>query len=464
MPETPSTRGRATIRTPASDNTKRTDDSRSPSWSPERTPDVRPTTGASVTFGDQEQWNDYDTFSPESRPMTGVSRPTTGKWTDMSSRAMTPHTPGHLSRKDSGWTARTTGTAHTTATHTSDYSAWGMYSEGFAESEPPESWRDKVLEAWRVPQLWSTQMRSDTHKHLEDCTLLRVNAQTARDGPYRHRICVEEADDVWAPHLYLYVFPTHPEGSVAKGIARRYVLDRAEEPHRSRLRWERDAKPQTRDTEPSWCAPRGAFKSFFALPEPQPGLPEFHVDWTSAPDRYMVSTEYRPAAAWLRCFRFFAYKATKFHLLERVWPHGSELTTSYRLVAGHACPVNAHWRCLFAFFAFDSCVPNANQYTVQQSVDGYDRLRVGMTASIRPGEWDPNDLKFYAYDVPVPGTAKFSVQYRVRDGTNMECEQNRLSIDHAVGPWVEKFVFYGYPAPTIELEAPQDEELYEASA
>ena len=78
----------------------------------------------------RDQWGDYDTFSPESRPMTGVSRPTTGKsrpWTGgsemtrMSSRAMTPHTPGHLSRKDSGWTARTTGTAHTTATHTSDY-------------------------------------------------------------------------------------------------------------------------------------------------------------------------------------------------------------------------------------------------------------------------------------------------------------------------------------------------------
>ena len=40
---------------------------------------------------------------------------------------------------------------------------------------------------------------------------------------------------------------------------------------------------------------------------------------------------------------------------------------------------------------------------------GMTDLRVGMTASIRPGEWDPNDLKFYAYDVPVPGTAKFSV-------------------------------------------------------
>ena len=62
-------------------------------------------------------------------------------------------------------------------------------------------------------------------------------------------------------------------------------------------------------------------------------------------------------------------------------------------------------------------------------------------------------------DVVVYGTGfKKSYQYLDR------LLQNRLSIDHACGPWVEKFVFSGYPAPTGELEAPQDEELYEASA
>ena len=300
-------------------------------------------------------------------------------------------------------------------------------------------------------------MRSDTYKHLEDCTLLRVNAQTAREGPYRHRISIEEADDVWAPHLYLYVFrstrravwPRASRGATCS-TARKNRIDRdyggsATPSPKQGTRSRAGALLEVNSNHSSRCRSRNrACRSSTSTGRPHPiGRGQ--------------STEYRPAAAWLRCFRFFAYKATKFHLLERVWPHGSELTTSYRLVAGHECPVNAHWRCLFAFFAFDSCVPNANQYTIQQSVDGYDRLRVGMTASIRPGEWDPNDLKFYAYDVPVPGTAKFSVQYRVRDGTNMECEQNRLSIDHAVGPWVEKFVFYGYPAPTIELEAPKDE-------
>jgi len=449
-------RGRSALRTPGSGAS-----SRSPSWSPER-----PTTG--VAF--DESAFDFRPMTGASRPATGVERPWTGgSEMTRTSRAITPHTPGRLSRKDSGWTAQSggrSGTAHTTATATTEqtYSSWLM-SEGWAESEPPESWRDKVLERWTIPPDWRTQMRSTTHEHLEDCTLVRVNAQIARNAPYRHRITLEEGDAEYAPHLYLYVFPTKPIGSVANGIARKYVLDRAEEPHRSRLRWERQEKPQTRDTEPSWTAPRGDFRWFYALPEPQPGLSELHVDWTSAPDRYMISREHRPAAAWLRCFRFFAYTATKFHLLERVWPQGSELSTSYRLVSGHMCPVEVHWRCLFAFYAFDCPVPNANKYSVQQSADGYDRLRVGMTPSERPGEWFSNDLAFYAYDVPVPGTARFSVQYRIRDGTNMECEQNRVSItDNAFGAWVEKFVFYGYPAPVVELEPPSESVQYEASA
>jgi len=136
----------------------------------------------------------------------------------------------------------------------------------------------------------------------------------------------------------------------------------------------------------------------------------------------------------------------------RTWPAGAPLSFSYRLVPGHCCPVEPPWRCAFAFFAFDHQVPGANRYAVQASSEGLSRLRVGMTASDR-GEWAEDALAFYAHDVPIPGTARFNVQYRVRDGTNMECEQNRVSIDNALGPWIEKFCFYAYPAPTVELEA-----------
>ena len=55
------------------------------------------------------------------------------------------------------------------------------------------------------------------------------------------------------------------------------------------------------------------------------------------------------------------------------------------------------------------------------------------------------------------------MQYRVRDGTNMECEQNRISIDNALGSWVEKFCFYAYPAPTVELDADDGASLNDRS-
>ena len=54
---------------------------------------------------------------------------------------------------------------------------------------------------------------------------------------------------------------------------------------------------------------------------------------------------------WLRCFRFKAYNASKFHLLERRDP------LSYRVVRAYHMPLEAGWRCLFAFYAFDEIVP-----------------------------------------------------------------------------------------------------------
>lgn len=104
----------------------------------------------------------------------------------------------------------------------------------------------------------------------------RSYAGEARPNRYRQRFSKDEADEAWAPHLYLYVFPTPPNSAAAAGAARRYLLERAEEPHRSRLRWDRDEKPQARDTT-KWFPPRAEFRGFYALPEPMPGLSECHV-------------------------------------------------------------------------------------------------------------------------------------------------------------------------------------------
>lgn len=324
----------------------------------------------------------------------------------------------------------------------------------FADDEPDESWlswRSEVLKYWCLPEAAVIRADSGTDRLRESANLIRLNIQAARSEPYRQRFTALEADNHWAPLHYLFFFRE------AKPYTYRYILERAEEPHRSRIRLDRDRKPQARDIT-SWKAAQSKPEFIFAYPERMPGSVECSVDWTSAPDRYaVVIGNRRPEAAWLRCFRFFAYPATKFHFLERVWPTGSAISRSYCLVAGHLCPIWPNWYCLFAFFAFDTPVPCANRYTAQASEEGAcPRMRVGMTPSFR-SEWQSkNSHVFHAFDVPVPGSARFDVQYRVRDGSNAEMEQNRISIAQTGicdgGVWLSKFAFYAHPAPTVDLE------------
>ena len=117
--------------------------------------------------------------------------------------------------------------------------------EGHESLTTQQAWREEVLGEWRVPPDWSTHFYSrDGVKYVKDCTLVRMNVQESVYGPYRMRFTRLETDDQWTPLLYLYVSPKALEG----GSGRRYVLERAEEPHRTRIRWEHDEKPQSRDT------------------------------------------------------------------------------------------------------------------------------------------------------------------------------------------------------------------------
>ncbi|KAJ8603089.1 hypothetical protein CTAYLR_006660 [Chrysophaeum taylorii] len=328
-----------------------------------------------------------------------------------------------------------------------------MIRADYSEAQTVEtvvSWRSVVLERFRVAPPAVIRPDSGLNMLQESARYLRLNVHEASEAPYRQRFTTLEADgDNWKPVMYVYVFRDATEN------AHRFVLERAEEPHRSRVRCERDRKPQARDIT-TWHPPRSsAPDSFWAYPERLPGTSEYAVDWTSAPDRYAITRATRPAAAWLRCFRFFAYPARKFHVLEREWPPGSPLTRGYRLVANHTCPTDPPWRCLFAFYAFATNVPCTNRYTVQAAADddGYARIRVGMTPSHRDDWQHHRDDVFYAHDIPVPGAARFFVQYRMRDGSNAEWEQNRIAIDEAGGGlWVDKFAFYAFPAPFVQLD------------
>ena len=62
---------------------------------------------------------------------------------------------------------------------------------------------------------------------------------------------------------------------------------------------------------------------------------------------------------------------------------------------------------------------------------------------------------FCGFDVPMPGTARFSVDYLTGNVNSREnvAEQTRIFADDTWEPWIEKLFFYAFPAPTLLLEA-----------
>ena len=261
--------------------------------------------------------------------------------------------------------------------------------------------------------------------------LVRLNIQEA-ENPYRQRFTFAETSgsDDWRCVASVFVFGEPVD------FARKYVIERADDPERSRLRWSEKKSPQSRDVA-AWRE----VGVFYAYPERMQGCEPLSVDWTSTPDRYkIIFDEQRPEASWLRCFRFFAYRATKYHFLR----HRTE--EAYKLLEN--CP--PYYKCLLSFFAFDGPVPNTNRYVAQSTEDPPKaRLRLGMTKS-EESHWT-EELSFFAFDVPIAGTARLSVQYRTRDAKDKGCEQNRITVDDTVGggPWKHKFTLFVFPAPDL---------------
>ncbi|CAN0209322.1 unnamed protein product, partial [Hapterophycus canaliculatus] len=59
---------------------------------------------------------------------------------------------------------------------------------------------------------------------------------------------------------------------------------------------------------------------FFAFPLVVHNSHAHHVDWTSGPDRYQITQSAEPEWGWSRLFTFFAYAASKYHVLETTEP------------------------------------------------------------------------------------------------------------------------------------------------
>ncbi|CAM9311861.1 unnamed protein product [Pylaiella littoralis] len=388
------------------------------------------------------------------------------------------------------------------------------------------SWRDQVLSVFQVPQVVSEAVGRAGSAHIWPRTVAgrpsRLERWDAAD-PYREHFATGEAwrqeHPEFEPKLFFYAFDTAVEH------VERYWVEEAEAPYRCRL--QRKGLKFSRDIA-KWCA-RAAVKrknngsgrsgakvdagdelngdecwesggggggsdsggggsggdggdgggdgaGFFAFPLVVHNSRAHHVDWTSGPDRYQITHGAEPEWGWTRLFSFFAYAASKYHVLETT---DAPLAQKARMkdliymrnmfvVKGNFLTPEPGWKCVLAFFAFDNDVPGSNRYYIEEKDEPHLRTRVGMEASCR---WEARH-NFAAFDVPVPGSCALDVHYTIRstDSLNPYPEQCRISLKARRDPWgawEQKFKFYAFPAEHVllspDLEGSDTHDVYSGS-
>ncbi|CBN74550.1 hypothetical protein Esi_0030_0042 [Ectocarpus siliculosus] len=370
-----------------------------------------------------------------------------------------------------------------------------------AESSISSSWRDEVLVGFQVPQEVSEAVGRAGSAHIWPRTvdgrpsrLERWDVLKASD-PYREHFSTGEAwrleHPEFEPKLCFYAFDTAVEH------VERYWVEEAEAPFRCRLQrdglkfsrdiatWEARAPAKKNDNDKGnsgvgspggdldgdehWGGEGvggdgrgggvggdggggnggGDGAGFFAFPLVVHNSHAHHVDWTSGPDRYQITQDSEPEWGWTRLFTFFAYAASKYHVLET-----TQAPLAQKIVKGNFLTPEPGWKCVLAFFAFNDMVPGSNRYYIEEKDEPHLRTRIGMEASCR---WDARH-SFAAFDVPVPGSCALDVHYTIRstDSLNPYPEQCRISLKDPWGSWEQKFRFYAFPAEQVLLSPELD--------
>ena len=276
--------------------------------------------------------------------------------------------------------------------------------------------------------------------------LVRINVLEAQE-PMRHKISVplgnpgDEANEYWHPVFAFYAFADEMP------YTQPFTIEKRREPYGNRVKQEKN--PQARDlTKWENLEP---IMGFHAYPEPLPQSSEFSLDWSSGPDRYMVSQLPRPQLGWLRCSRWFGFQAAKYHVCQAEIVHDRRPTICYRIINEFSMPLEEGWKCIFAFYAFTEQLQGTSKYFVQEQFEPHQRLRVAAEPTFTKGWLDA--CTFCAWDVPMPGTTRLSVQYLAASAETRTqvVAQSRIHYRDPYDPWLHKSFFYAYPAPTLHF-------------
>jgi hypothetical protein len=192
-----------------------------------------------------------------------------------------------------------------------------------------------------------------------------------------------------------------------------------------------------------------------------PGTCDLYSDFCDLPDRYFLSSSQDPELGSRRQYRFAAYTATQYFILEkRVFSEqlaaegGWGLT--YTIERGPIVTGLKGWRLIGSFFGFDHQLSGSSKYTIYRRPDPFPRMLIALDNILRAEEWD-SSLQFYAFDIPVPGTILYTLQHCLRSINSAEASipRHRLTTEFPKNPWEFRMNIYVFPAALEDCNCDQ---------
>ena len=92
-------------------------------------------------------------------------------------------------------------------------------------------------------------------------------------------------------------------------------------------------------------------------------------------------------------------------------------------------------------------LPGANKYRIYKREDPFPRMMIAIGSIERAEQWTC-DMEFYAFDIPLPNTTAYTVQYCCRSiySTAATVPRHRFTNDDVRNPWEFRMTIHVFPA------------------
>lgn len=301
-----------------------------------------------------------------------------------------------------------------------------------------------------VPRSWTgPSMQIVFHGHPSPSKFLQIYVLEC-ENIRRQAVTIhtENEDENWKTKLLFFAFESLMPSTVE------YELAYTDDQYRTRLTSSKCGQ-KARCDQTKWYPFQDNYtmSRFYTYPMKVRDCTQFHVDFEVNPDRYFIETSEKVEWKKHRCFSFSAYKGAKFHVLECKEPESYKIIEGFSIKRKDELGNNYNdalkWKCILAFYAFKDRAPGSQEYFIQESFEPHYRIRINMTKQQKQG-W--KDLtSFWAWDLAMPETAKYAIQYKTPDVSEdrSSSEQSRIFISDCWGRWEHKLYFYAYPSKVV---------------